>query len=217
MNIKAALCFIFALFFFPNAVAPNYELTAASFFLALFCEFLLGLVAGLALQLSFAVLQMAGELIGFTMGFSIASVLDPNTGTQTPVISQVIYLIALLMFLGFDGHHALLLAIAQSKLALGSFALDESLISYLIKASAKVYLLGFMLAFPIIAMSLLADFIFGILMKTMPQFNLLVVGYPLKIGLSFFVLTSVLAAIMLSSKGLIIAALGLIARLFNAS
>lgn len=46
----------------------------------------------------FAILQMAGEQISFTMGFSMASILDPATGANTPVISQVLNLLALLVF-----------------------------------------------------------------------------------------------------------------------
>jgi len=56
--------------------------------------------------------------------------------------------------------------------------------------------MGFIIAFPIIAISLLSDVIFGMLMKTMPQFNLLVVGFPIKIFLSVMVLMAVLGSMM---------------------
>jgi flagellar biosynthetic protein FliR len=44
---------------------------------------------------------------------------------------------------------------------------------------------------------MLADVIFGMLMKTMPQFNLLVIGMPIKIGVAFIVLMATLSATMM--------------------
>jgi flagellar biosynthetic protein FliR len=57
-----------------------------------------------------------------------------------------------------------------------------------------MFVVGFMIAFPITALSMLADVIFGMLMKTMPQFNLLVIGTPIKIAIAFVVLMVTLAA-----------------------
>ena len=60
----------------------------------------------------------------------------------------------------------------------------------------SVFVIGFTTYFPIFAISFLADVIFGILMKTMPQFNLLVIGYPIKIALAFVVLIAILLIMM---------------------
>ena len=68
---------------------------------------------------------------------------------------------------------------------------------YIVHASANMFTVGFMIAFPIIALTLLFDIIFGMLMKTMPQFNLLVIGFPIKIGVAFVVLIATLSATML--------------------
>jgi flagellar biosynthetic protein FliR len=68
-------------------------------------------------------------------------------------------------------------------------------------ATAHMFLVGLIIAFPIIALSWLADVIFGMLMKTMPQFNLLVIGFPIKIMVAFAVLIATLTAIMLIFKG----------------
>ena len=78
--------------------------------------------------------------------------------------------------------------------------MTEDLFNYIIYATSRMFLVGFMIAFPIIALSLLADVIFGMLMKTMPQFNLLVIGFPIKIMVSFAVLIATFTAIMLILK-----------------
>jgi flagellar biosynthetic protein FliR len=64
-----------------------------------------------------------------------------------------------------------------------------------------MFVVGFMIAFPIIALSWLADVIFGMLMKTMPQFNLLVIGFPIKIMVAFAVLIATFTSTMLLLKG----------------
>jgi flagellar biosynthetic protein FliR len=60
----------------------------------------------------------------------------------------------------------------------------------------KYFLLGIAMAFPIIAISLMGDIIFGMIMKTMPQFNLLVVGFPIKITIAFIVLVAIISSLM---------------------
>ncbi len=71
---------------------------------------------------------------------------------------------------------------------------------YVIRAMGNLFMLGFSVAFPIVALSLLSDIIFGMLMKTMPQFNLLVVGFPIKIALSLVVWSVVLGSMMMIFK-----------------
>jgi flagellar biosynthetic protein fliR len=166
----------------------------------------LGLCAGLFLGIVFAIMQLAGEQISMIMGFSMASVLDPQTGVSSPVISNIINFLALMTFLAFDGHHLILLFIANSidSVPLGGFYPGRAAADYAVKAMTNLFTFGFIISFPILALSLLSDLIFGMLMKTMPQFNLLVVGYPIKITIGFAVLIAILAGMMELFKTLIL-------------
>ena len=132
------------------------------------------------------------------MGFSMASVLDPQTGLSSPVISNIINFLALMTFLAFDGHHLILLFISNSltHIPLGGFYPSPDIVQYASKSMINLFTFGFIISFPILALSLLSDLIFGMLMKTMPQFNLLVVGYPIKITIGFAVLIAILAGMM---------------------
>ena len=86
----------------------------------------------------------------------------------------------------------MLLFISESLnvLPLGTFYPQHNIMLYLAKAVTGMFVYGFILSFPVVAFSLLLDVVFGMLMKTMPQFNLLVVGFPIKIGVSFIVLVA---------------------------
>ena len=57
-------------------------------------------------------------------------------------------------------------------------------------------IIGFSMAFPIMGILLLSDIIFGMIMKTNPQFNLLAMGFPIKIAIGFFVITIVVPSII---------------------
>jgi flagellar biosynthetic protein FliR len=192
MSIKTALVVFFTIFLFPYASAPSVTLSLDSIILAILSE----------LILVFAMLQMAGMQISFVMGFTMANVMDPQTQVTTPLVSQIFTTLALVVLLAFNGHHLMILFINESLLALplGEFYPSYNIWKYLLKATTNIFIFGFILSFPIIGMSLLADVVFGMLMKTMPQFNLLVVGFPIKIMVAFVVLITTLGAIMFVFK-----------------
>ena len=203
--IKASLVLFLTMFFFPLAQfeAPSYN---SFLILQILSEVLLGMIAGLLVSIIFAMVQFAGEQIAFTMGFTMASVLDPSLGASVPITTQLLNLLALLVFLAFDGHHLILLFLSQglNYIELGSFYPGENFLTYINQAMLSIFIIGFCMAFPVLAVNLLSDFIFGLLMKTMPQFNLLVVGYPIKIAIGFVVLVAILAIMMQYFKELIL-------------
>ena len=196
LSVKTLLVFVLCVVLFPISKAHE---NSINFLIGeILGEVMLGLSAGLMLTIIFATLQMAGEQISMVMGFSMASVLDPQTGTNSPVIANLINFIVLLAFLALDGHHLILQFYSNSLAAipLGDFYPRNGVMSYVIKLFGNLFMFGFVLAFPIIALSMLSDAIFGMLMKTMPQFNLLVIGYPIKVTIGFSVLIAILAGII---------------------
>ena len=205
MIIKTTFALFLTMYLFPLAKLEILHLDSF-FIIQLLSEIVFGMIAGLMLQIVFAIVMMAGEQIAFTMGFTMASVLDPSSGTNMPITSQILHLIALLFFLAFDGHHLMLLFLSHSLgyINLGGFYPHENLMHYLNMGMLNIFIIGFTMSFPILGISLLADTIFGLLMKTMPQFNLLVIGYPIKIALGFVVLIAILLVMMQYFKDLIL-------------
>jgi len=198
MTIKTAMAFVFAVLFFAIMPPLTIEVNTTNVVLAILSEFLLGFTVGLMLQLVMNIMTFAGIQISFIMGFSMASVVDPQSGISMPIISNILALLSLMIFLALDGHHAVLLFVNDSlqEVPLGGFMLSDEIFNYMLKATMNMFMIGFMIAFPIIALSLLADVIFGMLMKTMPQFNLLVIGFPIKIMVAFVVIIATLATFM---------------------
>lgn len=216
MEVKAAMAFFFTIVFYSSMPPLSIEITVPSIVMAILSEMLFGLAIGTILQLAFNVITFAGGQISFMMGFSMASAIDPQSGISMPIISQFLSLISLMMLFSIDMHHWMLLFIDSSlqKIPLGGFLINEHFFNYLVKAASNMFLVGFMIAFPITALSWLADVIFGMLMKTMPQFNLLVIGFPIKIMVSFAVLIATISAIMLIIKGQMVEAFNFLEMFF---
>jgi len=203
MNIKAALAFFFSVVFYNSMPPLAISITLPNIVLAILSELLLGLAVGIVLQLAYNVITFAGGQISFMMGFSMASAIDPQSGVSMPIVSQFLSLMSLMILFALDLHHWMLLFIDSSlkTVPLGGFLLAPHIYHYIIHAASHMFLVGFMIAFPIIALSWLQDVIFGMLMKTMPQFNLLVIGFPIKIMVAFAVLIATFTATMLIVKG----------------
>jgi flagellar biosynthetic protein FliR len=203
MTVKAAMAFFFTVVFYASMPPLTIPINVATLIIAILSEFLLGMVVGIALQLAYNVITFAGGQISFMMGFSMASAIDPQSGISMPIISQFLSLLALMMLFALDLHHWMLLLIDHSlkTVPLGGFVVTNDFFNYLMHATANMFMVGLIIAFPIIALSWLADVIFGMLMKTMPQFNLLVIGFPIKIMVAFAVLIATITAIMFIVKG----------------
>ncbi|AZV46156.1 flagellar type III secretion system protein FliR [Nautilia sp. PV-1] len=198
MNVKAAFAFWLSILLYPLTPKFAYDINIATITLSILNEIAFAFFVGAALQLIFDVLKYAGEQISFVMGFTLANVIDPNAGTQTTIISQFFTWVAILVFISFGGDHLEILFLSKtlSMLPFGEFFSYHNVYEYFLIYMGKYFLLGVAMAFPIIAISLLGDIIFGMIMKTMPQFNLLVVGFPIKITISFMVLIAIISSLM---------------------
>ena len=202
VTMKFSMAFFFSIVFYSSMPPLTIPINVPSILVAILSELLFGLAIGVILQVAFNVITFAGGMISFMMGFSMASAIDPQSGVSMPIISQFLSLMALMVLFVIDMHHWILLFIndSLSSIPLGGFVLSENLFNYMIEATANMFMVGFMIAFPIIALSWLADVIFGMLMKTMPQFNLLVIGFPIKIMVAFVVLIATFSVTMLILK-----------------
>jgi flagellar biosynthetic protein FliR len=158
-----------------------------SYILLIAREVLIGLLLGFVGYLMFMAIQTAGSFIDIQIGFGIANVIDPMTGTSAPILGNFKYMIALLMFLSMNGHHHLLDAIVYSykwvpmnnDLFLGM--IDGSLSEFLVRTFAQSFVLAFQMSAPLVTALFLTDVGLAFLARTAPQYNVFVIGVPLKI------------------------------------
>ncbi|WP_274361468.1 flagellar biosynthetic protein FliR [Paenibacillus thermotolerans] len=155
-------------------------------------ESLIGVLLGFIAYMFFTVVQIAGSFIDMQMGFGIANVIDPMTGAQTPVFGSFKYIVGTLIFFSINGHHYLLAAILDSYQAIPlenrffEIYASGTVTELLVKSLVVGFTIAFQMAAPIVASMFLIDVALGILTKTSPQFNIFVVGMPLKIIAGLF-------------------------------
>lgn len=214
ISVKGAMIFFLALVFYPLLPPFSTNISLVEFAIAGLSELLFGFIAAFFLQVVFNAIAYAGELLGFSIGMSVGSAYDPVSGAQNLIIAQVLSLVAVLVFLALDFHHIIFALIANTlqTTPLGEFALSENMPLFVIKASSGIFLIGFTIAFPVVGIILLSEIIFGMITRTHPQFNLLVIGLPLKVGIAFVVLIIALPAMMFHFKEEILSALSITAK-----
>lgn len=160
-------------------------------------EAVFGLTAGFITSLSLAAIQVAGQVLDVQIGFGMVNVLDPQLGTQVPLIGSFYQVLAMLMFLLTNGHHQLLRAVVASFQAvpLERFTLAPAVQPYVVQLFSQAFVLGLKLALPVLATLLLTDVGIGLMSRAVPQMNLFVVGLPAKIIVGLIALLLALPAV----------------------
>jgi flagellar biosynthetic protein FliR len=153
-------------------------------------EFLVGITIGYVSYLAFISIYMAGQFIDMQVGFGMVNVIDPVSNIQVPITSNFYFIIAMLVFLSANGHHALIKALFDSYnvIPLGNAVFDASLLNDLVRVFGNIFLVGFKIAAPITAAILISDIALGVASRTVPQLNVFVIGMPLKIFLGLMVI-----------------------------
>ena len=144
----------------------------------------IGAMLGFTINITFTAVKYAGSVAGMQIGFAIVNAFDPMTQSQVSVISQLYYIMAVLLFFVTGAHQILVGAMFQSCVALPPFGgFDAAGGSwYLLKEFGTVFVLGLRIAGPIIIVLLLVSASMGVIVKTVPQINILAVGFPIKIA-----------------------------------
>lgn len=166
----------------------------AEYVLVLLREILIGLMMGFVAYLFFSVVQTAGSLMDMQIGLAMANVVDPHTGVSAPLLGNFKYMLMLVVFLMMNGHHYVLTGLMNSYQwmpldnELFSRMVSGSLTDYLTRVFGNTFLLALQVSAPLVVAMFLTDLGLGFLTKTAPQFNVFVIGIPLKLILGFFLL-----------------------------
>jgi flagellar biosynthetic protein FliR len=155
----------------------------------IFIEIAVGLTAGLTLTIWFAAMLMAGEKIAHSSGLGFAAQVDPMTGANTPVVSQILYLFLLVVFLSVDGHLIAIATMIESYriLPLGTPLAPDALIAAGIGAAGSMFLSAAIIMLPIAMVLLLINVTVGIISRSAPTLNLFSFGFPITL-ISVFIL-----------------------------
>jgi flagellar biosynthetic protein FliR len=166
----------------PVAIPPIDSVT--DFAVATLGELLLGASLAFGFLVAYAATQIAGRVLDIQLGYGAAAVLSPTTQTPAPLIGTVLGMAMVAFFLGMDGHHVLIRALALSVQTYPpgtlAFGLDFGVH---LKFSGAMFTFGLALAAPVMLSLLLADIALAVMARSMPQLNVFVLSFSVKIVL----------------------------------
>ncbi len=164
-------------------------------------EFIIGEVLGFGAGLAFFGAQIAGKLVSHQSGMALGTVFNPIFDAESTVIDQIWFFTALMVFLALGGHVAAATVLFDSFAAippmspflLAGGAGSEGLLEFVGEIMREMFDLSLRLAGPAVAALLITSLVMGFITKTMPQLNILSVGFSFKIATALLIVAVTIA------------------------
>ncbi len=173
----------------PPGTLPNYLTFIGS-------ELLVGVALGLGVLVLFSGVQVAGQLIGRVSGTALSDVYDPAFGEDVPQFARLLFLLAMAVFVTLGGHRIVMAGLLDTFEAIppGSRLVPLSLVDTFERLLTQSFALGIRASAPVVTALLLATVVLGLISRTLPQLNVLMLGFGLNAILTFGVLALTLGA-----------------------
>lgn len=153
-------------------------------------ELLIGFFLGFCAALPMLAMQMGGQVMDQQMGIAAAGVFDPDSGGQRGVTAQMLYLLALTIFIVFGGQRVIFSTLVNSfdHVAPG-VALDPGmLLDATVGAVTAAFELAVRVSAPMLCLFFLEMVAMGFVARTVPQLNIFSIGFAIKIMVGLLVL-----------------------------
>ena len=167
-------------------------------------ESVIGLALGLAARLVFTAVQQGGMIAAQQMGFADAGVIDPVAGARARPIATFLEMTFVLLFLAAGGHHVLLIVIARSfeSFPVGAPPDIGALTNGIVHAGSAMLLFALKLAAPLLAGFLILAVMLGILARVLPEMNILLASFPLRVAAGLFLTAAIIPSLEAFTKEL---------------
>lgn len=185
MRLRTAVVVLLTLALLP-AGDTGAEVTVATFV----GEWMVGAVLGFGAMIFVQAAESAGDILAMQMGLSGGAVLSPTAGTQVPVLSSFLGLFTLTLILASGAHLIMLEALNASLVALplgAPLRLDGGALG-VVELGSYLFVVGMRIAAPVVGAVLVGNVVLGILARTVPQLNVLMLAFPVQIGLGLVAL-----------------------------
>jgi flagellar biosynthesis protein FliR len=191
-RVRALLAFALALLVAPLQWGRQLEYpdNTLNYLVYVGGELLLGITLGLGIMLLFSGVQVAGQVISQLGGMQLADVFNPGLDTSVPVFAQLMYYVTLAVFVIIGGHRRVMEALLDTFVAIPpGGGISSSIIDTLTTLLTQSFTLGLRAAAPATAALLLATLVMGLVSRTLPQLNVMAIGF----GLNSFITLGVLS------------------------
>lgn len=193
-RVKAGFAVVLTALLYPIVGPQLPPLSAARGWQIAGGEFIVGLLMGITLQFVFEGLELAGQIVGFQMGHSLANLINPLSDAETPILANFYQAVALLIFLQMDVHHWVLRGLAKSfeYCPPGTVAVPAVLAQQVCRAAGGMLIMAVQVAVPTLLATILIDISLGFLGRASPQLPVMFVGISVKSVAGFVVIMGTL-------------------------
>lgn len=168
--------------------------------LAVAGEVLIGVAMGFVIQITFAAPTIAAEAISGTMGMSIATAVDPNSGAGSTALGQYFSILLTLAFLAVDAHLQFVSLIVRSYAVFppGDAWLSTEHLGQIVDFGGDMLVTAVLLALPVTLILVLVNVVTGVVSRSAPSLNLFALGLPASVFTGIIAL--VIAAPLLNEQ-----------------
>lgn len=179
-RVKIGLALAISMMTFPlvQPVLPE-ELTLPQVLAGVVGEMMVGLAIGYGLSMVFTAVQLAGSMIDQQAGTALGHVFNPGLESSSTVMGQLLFFMVMGVFLAMNGHVAVVRALLESfaRIPPMGFRVTPSVVDLLVGLLTSSFILAIRLAGPVLTALLLVSLAKGFISRTVPQLNVLAVGF----------------------------------------
>lgn len=156
-------------------------------------ELFIGVVLGFICDMFIYMIYFAGDVMDTQAGLGMAKVFDPSTSIQMSMYGSYAGFMTYLYFFASNAHLTLIRIFVDSfdTIPLCSGYINSDIGWNMIEMFSGIVVLVMQLAMPVVAAELIVEFCVGILMKTVPQIQIMVVNIQFKVIFGFIVLFAI--------------------------
>ena len=160
-------------------------------------EGITGLLIGYAANICNSIIVFSGKVIDMEIGLAMANMYDPITKAQSGLTGTMYNYFIMMLLIITNMHHYILRALVDTYqiIPINGAVFDwEHLLGTMVMYMTDMMAIGFRIALPIFACSMILSCILGIMAKVAPQLNMFAVGMQIKVllGLGIMFLTVVM-------------------------
>ncbi len=199
MRSKVVLTFLITLVIAPSLALPPPVSPFTWYGILLIMQQVgIGLAIGLIFALIFEAFVIGGHLISMSMGLAMASMIDPGTGVNSPVIGRYYMILVTLIFLLLHGHVLVFKVVVDSfeYLPVGLHFFDQASLNSIVMFGSKMFAGGVMVALPIVTALLLVNIALGVISRASPALNIFAIGFGVTILVGLIMLIFVTPLIL---------------------
>lgn len=160
-------------------------------------ELLIGYLIGYAASLPLIGMQLGGHMIDQQMGLAVGGIFNPESGTESAAMGQVLFMLALALFVMAGGLEVMLTTLAQSfrTVPLGGMQHHGQIAQMVVGMVTVMFELSLRVSAPLLCLMFLTSTGMGFIMRTVPQMNILSVGFSIRILASVALLIVMVGAL----------------------